>query len=115
MFLPGDCSRLGHSEKAHLTGHGDEADQVAAVRADSFLDAGDLNRSAAWQLVLRAIKEIRREEPRAGESQQRVLPMVPASRHLGTSGRGPRALPRFAFGASRPEIDPCQGGRFDTL
>lgn len=68
MFPPGDRSRLGHAEKAPLTGHGDEADLVAAMRADSVLEAGDLDGSAAWRRVPQAIKEIRRQEPEEGEA-----------------------------------------------
>ena len=48
--------------------HGDEADLVAAMRADEFLDKGDIDGSAVWKRVLRAIKEIRRQEPREGEA-----------------------------------------------
>jgi hypothetical protein len=48
--------------------HGDEADLVAAQRADSFLEAGDLDGCAVWKRVLKAIKEIRRVEPREGEA-----------------------------------------------
>ena len=47
--------------------HGDEADLVAAERADSFLEAGDVDGSAVWRRVLRAIKEIQRQEPHEGE------------------------------------------------
>jgi len=48
--------------------HGDEADLVAAVRADSFLEAGDMDGSAVWRRVLKAIKEIWREERHEGEA-----------------------------------------------
>jgi len=48
--------------------HGDEADLVAAQRADSFLEAGDMDGSAVWRRVLRAIKEIQRQELREGEA-----------------------------------------------
>lgn len=48
--------------------HGDEADLVAAMRADSFLEAGDMAGSAVWRRVLRAIKETWREEPHDGEA-----------------------------------------------
>ena len=48
--------------------HGDEADLVAAQRADEFLEKGDMEGSAVWRRVLKAIKEIRREEPREGEA-----------------------------------------------
>ncbi len=41
---------------------------MAAERADSFLDDGDIDGSAIWERVLKAIKEIRREEPREGEA-----------------------------------------------
>ncbi len=48
--------------------HGDEADLVAAMRSDSFLEAGDMAGSAVWRRVLKAIKEIWREERRDGEA-----------------------------------------------
>ncbi len=48
--------------------HGDEADFVAAQRADSFLEDGDVDGSAIWKRVLAAIKEIQREEPEEGEA-----------------------------------------------
>lgn len=48
--------------------HGDEASLVAAQRADSFLEAGDIGGLAIWKRVLRAIREIQREEPTAGEA-----------------------------------------------
>lgn len=48
--------------------HGDEADLVAAQRADSFFEAGDVDGSATWRRVLRAIMEIQREEPHEGEA-----------------------------------------------
>jgi hypothetical protein len=47
--------------------HGDETDLVAAMRADEFLEKGDVDGSAVWRRVLKAIIEIRREEPREGE------------------------------------------------
>ncbi len=37
--------------------HGEDADLVAAERADSFLDAGDIDGSMIWKRVLKAIKE----------------------------------------------------------
>jgi hypothetical protein len=43
--------------------HGDEADLVAAERADSFLEAGDVDGCAVRKGVLKAVKEIQREEP----------------------------------------------------
>jgi hypothetical protein len=48
--------------------HGDEAYLVAAQRADSFLEAGDMDGCTVWKRVLKVIKEIQREEPREGEA-----------------------------------------------
>ncbi len=48
--------------------YGDEDNLLAAMRADSLLDAGDLDGSAVWKRGLRAIKEIQRQEPREGEA-----------------------------------------------
>ena len=42
---------------------------MAAERADSFLDAGDSDGSAVWKQVLKAVKEIQRQEPREGDAQ----------------------------------------------
>jgi hypothetical protein len=36
--------------------HDDEADFVAAQRADSFLEAGDIDGQMIWKRVLKAIK-----------------------------------------------------------
>ncbi len=47
--------------------HGNEANLVAAQRADSFLEAGDIDGSAVWKRVLNAIKEIQRTELQEGE------------------------------------------------
>ena len=48
--------------------HGDQADLVAAERADGFLEAGDVDGCSVWKRVLAAIKEIQRDEPREGET-----------------------------------------------
>ena len=48
--------------------HGEVADFVAAQRADEFLEAGDMAASAVWRRVLKAVKEILREEPGEGEA-----------------------------------------------
>ena len=52
--------------------HGEEADLVAAMRADSFLEAGAMDGSAVWKRVLKAIKEIERQERLEGEANQFV-------------------------------------------
>jgi hypothetical protein len=36
--------------------------------ADSFLEAGDIDGSVVWRRVLKAVKEIQRQEPREGEA-----------------------------------------------
>ncbi len=48
--------------------HGDEADLVAAQRANTFIDAGDMDGTAVWKRALTAVKEIQRQEPREGEA-----------------------------------------------
>jgi hypothetical protein len=48
--------------------HGDEADFVAAQRADSFLEDGDVDGCSVWKRVFQAIKEIQRQEPREDEA-----------------------------------------------
>ena len=44
--------------------YGDEADLVAAMRADAMLEKGSLDGLRVWKRVLAAVKEIQREEPR---------------------------------------------------
>lgn len=51
-----------------IRGHGDEADLAAVQRADSFLEAGDMDGSVVWRRVLKASKEIQRQQPREGET-----------------------------------------------
>lgn len=48
--------------------HGDEAELVATLRADDFLGAGDVDGSIAWMRVVRAVKEIQRQERQSGEA-----------------------------------------------
>ncbi len=42
--------------------YGKDAALVAAERADSFLDAGDIDGSMIWNRVLKAIKETQRQK-----------------------------------------------------
>lgn len=46
---------------------GDEALLVASMRADNFLEEGDMREFAVWQRVVAAIKEVRRKTPAVGE------------------------------------------------
>ncbi len=48
--------------------HGAEADLEAAQRADALLERGAIDGQRVWKRVLRAIKEIQRQEPREGEA-----------------------------------------------
>ncbi len=47
--------------------HGEDAALEAAMRADAMLEKGDLEGQAVWKRIVRAVEEIRRTEPTAGE------------------------------------------------
>lgn len=49
--------------------HGDDAEIVAAQRADEYLSAGDRDGLVLSQRVLAAIRELRRTSPKPGESK----------------------------------------------
>jgi len=82
---------------------------VAAIRADEFLDKGDVNGSAVWRRVLKAIKEIGRDEPREGEAvnwDRRPICRPAAVRSTSTGWAIPR--PDRANGADeRPLLRNC--------
>jgi hypothetical protein len=48
--------------------HSEDADLVAAQYADTFRQDGDMDGSAVWTRVLKAVKEILRQEPHEGEA-----------------------------------------------
>ncbi len=48
--------------------HGEDAALEAAERADAMLETGSLDGLRVWKRVLAAVKEIQRQEPRAGEA-----------------------------------------------
>ncbi len=48
--------------------HGEDAALEAAQRADAMLEKGAIDCQRVWKRVLKAIKEIQREEPREGEA-----------------------------------------------
>lgn len=48
--------------------HGEDAEIVAAQRADSFLERGDLDGNRVWMRILAKVKELRREKPAGGEA-----------------------------------------------
>ena len=48
--------------------HGEDAAIHAAMRADELLDRGDLDGSAVWRKVKRAVEELLREAAREDET-----------------------------------------------
>ncbi len=46
--------------------HGEDAPIEAAIRADAMLEKGDLDGYGVWKRILRAVEELRREEPTKG-------------------------------------------------
>lgn len=47
--------------------HGDDAEIVAAQRADELLDKGDLEGQRVWKRIVAAVRELQRNEPLKGE------------------------------------------------
>ena len=43
--------------------HGEEASIKAAMRADAYLESGDMDGRAVWLRVIAAIKELEAREP----------------------------------------------------
>ncbi len=48
--------------------YGDGAATEAAMRADEFLDQGNLDGQRVWTRIMQAIEELQRERPRDGEA-----------------------------------------------
>ncbi len=48
--------------------HGDDAPIHAAMRADTLLEAGDLDGHVVWKQILKAIEELQRAGPNSGEA-----------------------------------------------
>ena len=48
--------------------HGEDAEFEAGRLADAMLEKGDLEGQRVWKRVLKAIGELRRQEPGAGEA-----------------------------------------------
>jgi hypothetical protein len=51
-----------------LREHGDGARANAAQRADALYDKGDLDGFMVWRKVIRAIEQLERQRPSAGEA-----------------------------------------------
>ncbi len=56
------------SAKLLIDQHGDEAPIHAAMRADAFLDQGNLEGERVWIRIMQAIEELRRERPKDGDA-----------------------------------------------
>ncbi len=48
--------------------YGKDAATEAAIRADEFLDQGNLDGKRLWKRIMLAIEELQRERPRDGEA-----------------------------------------------
>ena len=48
--------------------HGEAADIEAAMRADEFMEAGDMEGVAVWKMILKAIKELLDKTPPGDQS-----------------------------------------------
>ncbi len=51
-----------------IEGYGDGAATEAAMRADEFLDQGNLDGQRLWMRIMQAIEELQRERPGEGEA-----------------------------------------------
>ena len=67
MTLVSDLD-IYRSAKLLIDQHGDEAPIHAAMRADAFLDQGNLNGQRLWLRIVRAIEELQRDQPQDGEA-----------------------------------------------
>ena len=56
------------SANALVKRHGQDAPIEAAMRADTMLEAGDLEGYAVWRRILRAVEELQGTEPKPGEA-----------------------------------------------
>ena len=58
---------LWHAAQVMVKRYGDGATTEAAMRADEFLDQGDLDGKRLWMRIVQTIEELQRERPREGE------------------------------------------------
>ena len=56
------------SAKLLIDQHGDEASIEAAMRADEFLDQGNIDGQQVWMRIMEAIEALQRERPGDGEA-----------------------------------------------
>ncbi len=55
------------SAKLLIDEHGEDAPIQAATKADALLDKGDMDGTARWIRILRAIEKLLRKKPGEGE------------------------------------------------
>ena len=60
---------IWRAAKQFVERYGEDAGIEAAMRADAMLEAGDLEGQRVWQRILKAVDELRRTEPGAGEAK----------------------------------------------
>ncbi len=63
LSMPVNDIDIWRSANLYVQRYGDDAAIHAAMQADRFLDAGDLDGAAVWRRILSAIEELQRTEP----------------------------------------------------
>ena len=51
------------SAKPYIDQHGDQAALQAAMQADALLSAGDMEGSATWRMIIKAIEVLQATQP----------------------------------------------------
>ena len=59
---------IWRSAQAMVEHYGDGAATEAAMRADEFLDQGNIGGKRVWLRIVRTIEELQRERPKEGEA-----------------------------------------------
>ena len=62
--------------------YGDGAATEATMRADEFLDQGNLDGERLWMRIMQTIEELQRERPRDGVAVGSRLPCGPPSQEI---------------------------------
>ena len=59
---------IDRAAKVIINQYGEDAPTHAAMRADTLLEAGDLDGHEVWKQVLRVIEELQKAGPKSGEA-----------------------------------------------
>ena len=59
---------IWRAAQAMVKRYSDSAATEAAMRADEFLDQGNLDGKRLWMRIMQTIEELQRERPREGEA-----------------------------------------------